>query len=56
LISLTGPCSCFFLREIAGVEAAEIRQLLPHPALQKATGIVEMIPQTPEERRQYEAR
>jgi flagellar biosynthesis/type III secretory pathway protein FliH len=43
-------------REAEDLEADELRRLLPQPEFAKATGIVEMIAKTPEERQQYEAR
>lgn len=46
----------FFLRESPGLEASDLRLLLPQPAFVKATGIIEMIAHTPEERQRYEAR
>ena len=46
----------FFLSRAAGLEAEDLRQLLPDPEFAKATGVVEMIAKTPEERMRYEAR
>jgi predicted transposase/invertase (TIGR01784 family) len=37
-------------------QAADLKRLLPDPEFAKATGVVEMIAKTPEERMRYEAR
>jgi predicted transposase/invertase (TIGR01784 family) len=46
----------FFLSRAAELEAADLKRLLPQRESVKATGVVEMIGQTPEERMQYRAR
>ena len=46
----------FFFSRAADLEADELKRLLPQPEFVKATGVVEMIAQTPQERLQYEAR
>lgn len=46
----------FFLTHAAQLEPAELRRLLPQREFVKATGVMEMIAQTPQERMQYEAR
>lgn len=46
----------FLLRRAAGLEAAELRGLLPEPELQEAIGVLEMIAKTPDQRDLYEAR
>lgn len=46
----------YFLSNAAELEAEELRQVLPQREFVKATGVVEMIAKTPQERMQYEAR
>jgi predicted transposase/invertase (TIGR01784 family) len=46
----------FFLSRAAKLEADELKRLLPEPEFIKATGVVEMIAKTPEERMRYESR
>jgi predicted transposase/invertase (TIGR01784 family) len=46
----------YFLSRAADLEAEDLKRLLPDPEFAKATGVVEMIAKTPEERMRYEAR
>lgn len=46
----------FFIRRAAELEPAELIRLLPDPAFVKATGVLEMISRTPEERLRYDQR
>jgi predicted transposase/invertase (TIGR01784 family) len=46
----------FFLNHAAQLKAEDLKRLLPQREFVKATGVVEMIAQTPEQRMQYEAR
>lgn len=46
----------FFMSRAAVLEAAELKRLLPDSAYTKATGVMEMIGSTPQQREFYEAR
>ena len=46
----------YFLNNAARLEGTELQTLLPEAVYLKATGVMEMIAQTPEERMRYEAR
>ncbi len=46
----------FFLKYAAQLEATELQKLLPDPPFRKATGVIEMISQSPEQRRLHDAR
>jgi predicted transposase/invertase (TIGR01784 family) len=46
----------FFLSRAADFEASELKRMLPGRAYAKATGVIEMIARTPQEREVYEAR
>jgi len=46
----------FFLRRAAEFDVADLSRLLPEPAFTKATGVLDMISQTPEERLRHNLR
>jgi predicted transposase/invertase (TIGR01784 family) len=46
----------YFLNRAFVLEAEELKRLLPQPEFVKATGVVEMIAKTPNQREQYERR
>lgn len=46
----------FFLRRAADLEIADLSRLLPEPAFRKATGVLDMISRTPEERLRHDLR
>ncbi|MEM8912843.1 MAG: Rpn family recombination-promoting nuclease/putative transposase [Planctomycetota bacterium] len=47
---------CFFFRRVKDLASEEVPRYLPAPEFTQATGILEMIARSPEEREQYEAR
>lgn len=46
----------YFLNHAAELEAVDLQSLLPDPPYRKATGVLEMISQSPEQRRLHDAR